>query len=165
MVESQFREALTMQVPNANIRSSSYYIAEMQARCAKCGRQSRVFALGVPPNHEIHVDVEWQNIDGNAFIFYVAELPDAVNRRLFGRSPAFRLQRGQDPADSHWVNHCEHCAEPISDEELHCEPGGFMPSRVEEAEAISLSHIDESFSAHAAGYALAPEFFASMRRP
>jgi hypothetical protein len=40
-----------------------------------------------------------------------------------------------------------------------------MPSRALEAEAISLSRIDEGFSASAAGYALAPEFFASMRRP
>lgn len=153
-----------MQIPNANIRSSSYYIAQMQARCAKCGRQTRVLALAVPPDHEVQVDDEWQNVDGNAFIFYVAELPDAVSRHLFERSPAFCLKRGQDPGDSHWVNHCEHCAEPFSDDELHCEPGGFMPSRLEDAENIFLSHIDESFSASAAGYALAPEFFASMRR-
>ncbi len=154
-----------MQVPNANIRSPSYYIAEMQARCAKCGRQARVLALAVPPNHEILVEGEWQNVDGDAFVFYVAELPDAVSRHLFERSPAFRLQQGEDPADSHWINHCEHCAEAFSDDELHCEPGGFMPSRALDAEAISLSRIDEGFSASAAGYALAPEFFASMRRP
>jgi len=156
-----------MQVPNANIRSPSYYIAEMQARCAKCGRQARVLALAVPPNHAILVDGEWQNVDADALIFYVAELPDAVARHLFERSPAFRLQRGQDqdPDDSHWLNHCEHCAEAFSDDELHCEPGGFMPSRVEEAEAIFLSRIDEGFSASAAGYAPAPEFFESMRRP
>ena len=151
-----------MQVPNANIRSPSYYIAQMQARCAKCGRQSRVLALAVPPDHEILVEDEWQNVDTNAIIFYLAELPDAVSRHLFERSPAFRL-RGQDPAESHWVNHCEYCAEPFSEEELHCEPGGFMPGCVLEAEAIFLTRIDEGFSVSAAGYALAPEFFASMR--
>jgi len=154
-----------MQVPNANIRSSSYYIAETQARCGKCGRQARVLALAVPPKHEMQVDGEWRTVDGNALIFYVAELPDAVSRHLFEHSPAFLLQLGQDPADTQWVNYCEHCGQPFSDDELHCEPGGFMPSRVEEAEAISLSRVDEGFSASAAGYALAPEFFASMRRP
>jgi hypothetical protein len=152
-----------MQVPNANIRSPSYYIAEMQARCAKCARQARVLALAVPPNHEIQVEGEWQNVDANAFIFYIAELSVGVSRHLFERSPAFRLQPSQDPAGSHWVNHCGHCAEPFSDDDLHCEPGGFMPSRVEDAEAIVLSHIDEDFNASAAGYALAPELFASMR--
>jgi len=134
-------------------------------RCAKCGRQARVLALALPPNHEIQVDDEWQSVGGNAFIFYVAELPESVSRRLFERSPTFRPQRGQDPSDSHWVNHCEHCAEPFSDDELHSEPGGFMPGRSEDAEAIFLSRIDEGFSASAAGYALDPEFFASMRRP
>ena len=153
-----------MQVPNANIRSSGYYIAETLARCAKCGCKTRVLALAVPPNHEIQVDGEWQNVDGNAFLFYVAALPDAVSRHLYGRSPAFRPQLGRDPADSHWANRCEHCAEPFSDDDLHCEPGGFMPGRVLDAEAILLSRIDEDFSASAAGYALAPEFFASMRR-
>jgi hypothetical protein len=152
-----------MQVPNANIRSSGYYIAEMQARCAKCGRQTRVLALAVPPNHEIQVDGEWQIVDGNAFLFHVGELPDAVSRHLFERSPAYRPQLAQDPDDSHWANRCEHCAEPFSDDELHCEPGGFMPSRALDAEAILLSFIHEDFSASVAGYALAPEFFASMR--
>jgi hypothetical protein len=154
-----------MQVANANIRSSSYCIAEMQARCAKCGLQARVLALAVPPNHEILVEGEWQNVAGSALIFYVAELPDAVSRHLFEHSPTFLLQRGQDPADTQWVNHCEHCGQPFSDDELHCEPGGFMPSRVEDAEAISFSRIDEGFSASAAGYAFAPEFLARLRKP
>ncbi|HEY2463558.1 MAG TPA: hypothetical protein VGI32_05830 [Steroidobacteraceae bacterium] len=153
-----------MQVPNANVRSSNYYIAETQARCAKCGRQARVLALAVPPNHEIQVDGEWQNAEGNALIFEVAALPDAVSRHLLVRSPAFRPHCGQDLADSRWLNHCEHCAEPFSDDELHCEPGGFMPSSAAEAEAIFLSRIDEGFSACAAGYAFEPEFFALMRR-
>ena len=153
-----------MQVPNANIRSSHYYIAETHVRCAECGRQARVLALAAPHNHEIQVDGEWQSVDGNAFIFHVAELPDAVNRQLHERSPAYGPLRCQDTADSLWVNHCEHCGEPFSDDELHCEPGGFMPERVEDAEAIVLSRIDAGFSASAAGYALAPEFFASMRK-
>jgi hypothetical protein len=153
-----------MQVPNANVRSSSYYIAQMHVRCAKCGGQARVLALAVPPNHEMQVDGEWQSVDANALIFYVTELSDAVSLRLRERSPAFRLDRDQDPVDSHWTNHCEHCGGLFSDDELHCEPGGFMPSRTLDAEAIFLSHVSESLSACAAGYALEPEFFASMRR-
>jgi hypothetical protein len=46
---------------------------------------------------------------------------------------------------------------------LHCELGGFMPSDVLEAQAISLTLVRQAFSAVAAGYALEPEFFASMR--
>jgi adenine-specific DNA methylase len=153
-----------MEVPNANIRATSYYIAEMRVRCAKCGRQVPVFALGVPPNHELQVEGEWQNVDANALIFHVTELPEAVCRQMLERSPAFRLQLGQDAADLHWANHCEHCGGLFSEDELHCEQGGFMPSRAQEAEAIFLSQVLEEFSACAAGYALEPEFFATMRR-
>lgn len=153
-----------MEVPNANIRSLSYYIAETQARCAKCGRDARVLALAVPPNHKMRVDGEWQNVEANAVIFHISELQHSVSRPLLERSPQFRLEGGQDPSNSRWTNHCEHCGEPFSDEELHCEPGGFMPSDAREAEGISLTHIAQGFSACAAGYALEPEFFALTRR-
>jgi hypothetical protein len=155
---------MTTQVTNANVRSSGYYIAQMQVRCEKCGRPTLVFALAVPPDHETLFDGEWQSADANALIFYVTELPDSVGRHLLERSAAFRLHCGQDPADSHWANHCEHCGGLFRDDDLHCEPGGFMPGRAQEAEAIVLSHIAEGFSACAAGYALEPEFFAMMRR-
>jgi hypothetical protein len=151
-----------MEVPNANIRSTSYYIAQTQVLCANCGRQARVLALGVPPNHQTQVEGEWQNVDANALIFRVTELPQAVGRHMLEQSEAFRLDR--DQADSHWANHCEHCAALISEDELHCEPGGFMPTRAEEAETIFLSHVPEELSACAAGYALEPEFLAAMRR-
>jgi hypothetical protein len=153
-----------MQLPNANIRSSSYLIAETQVQCAHCGRPARVLAIGLPPNHEALTDGEWQKVDGNAFIFYVGGLPDGVSRLLVEHSAEFHQTCGTDPGESHWANHCPHCAGAFSDDELHCEPGGFMPSSTREAQAISLLKVEQAFSAFAAGYALEPEFFASMRR-
>jgi hypothetical protein len=153
-----------MQLPDANIRSSSYLIAESQARCAHCGRPCRVLALSLPPNHETLDDGEWQKVDANAFIFHVAGLPDAIRRHLLERAPDFHQTCGADPAESHWANHCPHCAAVFGDDDLHCEPGGFMPSDALEAQAISLTKVEQAFSAVAAGYALEPEFFASMRR-
>jgi hypothetical protein len=152
-----------MQLPDANIRSSSYYVAETWARCAQCGHACRVLGLSLPPNHEALEDGEWQKVDANAFIFYIAELPDAVNRYLLEYSAGFHQARGDDPSESSWANHCPHCECVLSDEELHCEPGGFTPSSALEAQAISLTHVQQVFSAVAAGYALEPEFFASMR--
>jgi hypothetical protein len=153
-----------MQLPDANIRSSSYYIAETQWRCAQCRRFVRVLALGLAAGHETLVDDDWQKVDANAFIFHIAALPDAVSRLLLGRSAAFRQTSSNEAAESPWANHCPRCATVISDDELHCEPGGFMPDSIEEAHAISLTKVDQAFSAIAAGYALDPEFFASMRR-
>ena len=153
-----------MQLPDANVRSSRYLIAETQVRCAHCGQPARVLAIGLPPNHESLTDGEWQTVDANAFIFYVGALTDAVSRLLLEHSAEFHRTCSTDPAESHWANHCPHCAGVFSDDELHCEPGGFMPSSTLEAQAISLTNVEQAFSAFAAGYALEPEFFASMRR-
>jgi hypothetical protein len=164
VVEGQLHKALAMQLPDANIRSSSYLIAEMQARCPQCSCPCRVLALALPPNHETLVEGEWQKVEANAFIFHVARLPDAVSRHLRERSPGFHQVGGDDAAESNWANHCPHCAAVFRDDELHCEPGGFMPSSTLEAQGISLTKVAQAFSAIAAGYALNPEFLASMRR-
>jgi hypothetical protein len=153
-----------MQPVNTNIRSSSYYIAETESQCAQCRRSVRVLALGLPRGHEMRVDDEWQGVDANAFIFHVGALPEPVGRLLLQRSAAFHRTDGEDPAESAWANHCPHCAGVFNDDELHCEPGGFMPHSIAEAQTISLTKVDQALSAFAAGYALAPEFFASMRR-
>jgi hypothetical protein len=153
-----------MSLPNANLRSSSYFIAETQARCAQCRRPARVLAIGLPPGHEILVDDEWQNVDANAFIFHVTALPDPVSRLLLKRSAAFHQTGSDDSTESPWINHCPHCASVFSGDELHCEPGGFMPNSIDEAQAISLLQVEQPFSVFAAGYALDPEYFTSMRR-
>jgi hypothetical protein len=147
-----------MQVPDANIRSSSYYIAETSVQCLSCGQWTRVLALALPAPHEVLIEDEWQAANVSAFLFYVSELPEGV-RRLLQTSSFFRLTRGTGESDPCWANHCEHCDAPVSDDELHCEPGGFMPCDAQEAQDISLFAIAEPFQAVAAGYAGDPEFF------
>jgi hypothetical protein len=153
-----------MQLRDANIRSSSYLIAETQVKCERCNRPARVLAIGLPPNHESLTDGEWQTVDANAFIFYVGALSDSVSRVLAKHSAEFRRTCGTDPAESHWANHCPSCSWVFSDDALHCEPGGFMPGTTREAQGISLIRVEQPLSAFAAGYALDPEFFASMPR-
>lgn len=152
-----------MHLPDANIRSSSYLIAEMQARCPQCSRLCRVLALALPPKHETLEEGEWQKAGVNAFIFYIASLPPAISRHLLERCAEFHQACVTDPAQCTWANHCPHCARMLSDDELHCEPGAFMPGDAHAAQAISLTHVQQPFSAIAGGYAPDPEFFASMR--
>lgn len=152
-----------MPVSAANIRSSSYYVAETLARCDECGQICRVLGLALPPNHETLDDGEWQKVEANAFIFHIARLPEAVGRQLLEHSAGFHLTHGDDLSESFWANHCPHCAGVLSDDELHCEPGSFMPGDALEAQAVSLTLVRQVFSALASGYALEPEFFASMR--
>jgi hypothetical protein len=147
-----------MQVPDANIRSSSYYIAETEAQCLSCGQWTRVLALALPAPHEVLIEDEWQAANVSAFLFYVTELPEEVRHRL-QTSSFFRLSRMEDESDPCWANHCEHCDALVSDDELHCEPGGFMAGDAQEAQDISLFAIAEPFRAVSAGYAVDPEFF------
>jgi hypothetical protein len=152
-----------MQVPDANIRSSSYYIAEASVQCLSCGQWTRVLALALPAPHEILIEDEWQPANVSAFLFYVTELPEEV-RRLVQTASFFRLSPVEVASDPCWANHCEHCDALVSDDELHCEPGGFMPGHAHEAQAISLLEVRQAFRAVAAGYAVDPEFFAHMRK-
>jgi hypothetical protein len=152
-----------MQVPDANIRSSSYYIAETSVQCLSCGHWTRVLALALPAPHEILIEDEWQPANVSAFLFYVTELPEEV-RRLVQTASFFRLSPVEAASDPCWANHCEHCDALVSDDELHCEPGGFMPGHAHEAQAISLLEVRQAFRAVAAGYAVDPEFFAHMRK-
>jgi hypothetical protein len=153
-----------MQVPDANIRASSYYIAEVEARCRSCGQWSCVLALALPAPHEILIEDEWQAADVSAFLFHVSELSENVRHPLAQTSKSFRFTRSENVSDPCWTNHCEHCDAVLSDDQLHCEPGGFMPGHADEARAISLFEIRQDFRAVAAGYAAEPEFFAHMRR-
>jgi hypothetical protein len=152
-----------MQVPDANIRSPSYYIAETEAQCLSCDRWTRVLALTLPAPHQILIEDEWQPADVSAFLFYVTELPEEV-RHLLQASSFYRLSRVEDASDPCWANHCEHCDALVSDDELHCEPGGFMPGHADEAQAISLIEVRQAFRAVAAGYAVDPDFFVHMRK-
>lgn len=152
-----------MQLPDTNVRSSSYFIAETQVRCAQCGQSCRVVALSLPPNHETLVEDEWQTVGADAFIFQIAGLPHAVSRHLLECVPDFHQTRADDSSERCFANHCPQCAGIFSENELHCEAGGFMPSDAHEAQAISLTEVKQAISACAAGYALDPQFFAFMR--
>jgi len=148
----------------ANIRSLSYCVARTNFHCRHCARWTPALAVALPPNHEVLIEDEWQAVGANAFLFHVTELPKAARRRLLRLSPHFRLARRTEAANSYWANHCAHCGHVVSDDELHCEPGGFMPSSESEAENIHLFSIPQVFSAVAAGHAPDPMFFGSMRK-
>jgi hypothetical protein len=169
----------TQPLPDANIRSSTYYVASTDARCWHCGSSTRLLALAVPRHHEtLDADTAtdggerddpapdaWQSADVNAFLFYVERLTDDVERRLNQLSRHFRPEHSATAPSSYWANHCEHCCTLLGDHELHCEPdGAFMPSSESAAANIQLLQIHAPFEAAAVGYAPEPEFFGCMRR-
>src|ERR1700691_2662096 len=101
----------TRVLPDANVRSQTYYVARTNARCWHCGGMTRLFALAMPRDHEtLDTDTQfdadahcasddcdkprpnaWQRANASAFIFYVEHLPGAVQDRLSQLSQVFRL--------------------------------------------------------------------------
>jgi hypothetical protein len=164
-------------LPATNVRSRTFYVARTRARCWHCGLSTCVLGLALPHGHEIldqdaQTDVSehngatpqvWQRVDTHAFIFYVEELPEHIQRGLNQLSPSFRLAPSPATLNSYWANHCEHCESLLDDHELHCEPdGAFVPSSEGAAVGIQLVHVQAPFQAAAAGHALEPEFFGFM---
>jgi hypothetical protein len=156
-------------MPDSNIRSLGYFIARARVPCRHCDRFTPTLALAVPPTHElleVNSDNEaesqctWLPAGVPAFLFFVTWLPDAVLCRLSAYSDEYRLDSSLDPSNFHWLNHCEHCGTPQHDEDLHCEPGVFMPIDESEAANIEWVYVNEAFEAAAAGYAPDPEFLA-----
>jgi hypothetical protein len=151
-----------------DVLSRGYYVARTGAQCGHCGCITAVLALALPPNHEtLDVDAEdadWQIAGANAFLFHVSDPSPFVRRRLLELSQTYRPIAKKGSSKLPWANHCKDCGSLLDDQELHCEPGTFMPMNEADAANIELIHIDEMFEAAAAGYALDPEFFSSMRR-
>ncbi len=166
----------TQSAPDINVRSQTYYVARTAVPCWHCGLPTQLLALAMPRNHEtLHVDTSvrvggrpdldtWQRVNVSAFLFYVEYLSDDVQGRLSQISQSFRLAYSVATLNSYWANHCEYCGTLLADHELHCEPdGAFAPVTEVAAANIRLLRIHEPFEAVAAGYAVEPEFFSSMR--
>jgi hypothetical protein len=153
-----------------NVQSASYFVARADARCWHCGRFTCVVALALPRHHETlesdepEAEPAWQPSSANAFLFHVSHLPEPVAQKLRQLCAGYRLAYSEVTLSVHWANHCEHCERLLGDDELHCEPGIFMPASQADAESIELFRIEEPIAAIAAGYALEPEYFPFMRK-
>src|ERR1700722_2327598 len=97
-------------VPDANVRSKTFYVARASARCRHCGMSTGLLALAMPHDHEtLEVDSleddspeedspddvlpscdKWQQAHANALLFYVAQLSDEVQAQLRRLSRFFR---------------------------------------------------------------------------
>jgi hypothetical protein len=155
-------------LPDANVRSKTYYLACTEAKCWHCGLPTHLLALAMPHGHEtLDTDApgSWHRADFNAFLFFVERLSDEVQSQLSRISPTFRPTHCTATLNSYWANHCEHCGVLLGDNELHCEfDCAFMPSSESSAANIELLHVPEPLEAMAAGYAIEPEYFRFMSR-
>lgn len=151
-------------LPDANVRSPTYYIARTTMCCPHCGVATLLLGLAVPPGHEtLQVDADApcarQRESVNALLFYIESLAKEVQDRVHAWSRFYRVGFDAGANSSYWANHCEHCGAMLGDHELYCEPeGAFLPCSATAATLVRLTHVPEPFSAAAAGYACDPEF-------
>jgi hypothetical protein len=159
---------------NINVRSASYWIARATGECERCGAETRLVALALPPDHqslELDWNIEadgfvaynWETVEWRAFLFYVEYLPAKVRRRLQAASKGYRLAFSERTQGSYWANHCAACGALVEDHDLFCEPdGAFLPMTAASAAAVTLERVDEALEAGAAGCACDPQFLDSM---
>jgi hypothetical protein len=128
--------------------------------CPHCGRETEVVALALPQAHEWRDEDTpncWYRATGPAVLFNLSHLGAALFAAIEEQCRSFRPMDGQ--ANALWLNHCAECDRPLSDDELHCEPGGaFMPLGTEAAR-FDLRHVPVVFSGLAGGYAPEPPFY------
>jgi hypothetical protein len=154
---------------SVNVRCDRYLIARSRAICPRCGAETRVVALMMPPRHETRSGNEerdsWDGTESHAFLFYVESLPDAVRQRMKALAPMYRFAASPAAQCSYWANHCDRCGGIQEDHDLFCEPeGAFLPISPEAASIIELFPMDETLEAAAAGHAMDPAFIEFMLR-
>jgi len=143
-------------------RAANYSILSASAVCSACGQATHVVAIAVPAAHEVCAGDAWELGSLGARLFYVEAVPDSARQRLELLAPWYRPASGlrltadgsADPAGACWLNHCEHCAAPFDDHDLHCEPGGAfaaLPSEAVDEPRILRWEVDEPLEVVAAG--------------
>jgi len=158
-----------------NVRSNGYLIARTAGECPRCGLQTRLVALVVPPSHEALSQAEheqggpendtWDPVPWSALLFHIGYLPDDVQQRLKDFSATYRPALSAAAPGSNWANHCEHCGSLQEDDDLFCEPeGAFFPVDAASASVIELTPIDEPFAAAVGGYACEPQYLEHLIR-
>lgn len=176
------------ELPDINIRASSYYILEATTICWKCGGRTHVYGFVLPSGHEILEPIEdgsmefesnaayeaWVNSPASSewikqemptTINYVDYLSKAATTRIRTLTPHFRMDFSYTTKSSYWMNHCECCGMKQGDFELHHEPrGAFMPLYPEDAAGMVLHQVDEIIEANCGGYSLDVDFFEVMQR-
>jgi hypothetical protein len=147
-----------------NVRSAGYLLAHSVASCSRCGQPTALFALGLLPGHERHLDNEWLPVNASALLFYVEYLPPAVIRVLEELAPDYRPDHSNTTECEYWLNHCQNCGLAQEDYWLHCEPdAAFLPTIGQAAEQIQLFDVRAPFAARAAGFSDEFALIASMR--
>jgi hypothetical protein len=159
------------ELADANHKAAHFYLLSTHRPCQRCGVSTRVFALALPASHQsLYVDDDnesadvWQAAEVPTVLFHVTALSASVALRLQALAPGYRPAL-KASINARWTNHCDHCREPLDDNDLHCEPEApFMPISTEAARAIHLTEVLEPIQVNAGDSALDAQWLPDVSR-
>lgn len=146
---------------SVNVRSTSYWIAQLPEFCWKCRENIQVFGLILPRGYEVLLDDDrepdedeedfWEEMEDTAILTYIEYLSPMAESRIVALAPHYRRATGERDPHWYWTNHCSVCGIKQGDHWLFREPsGGFLPTEFRQARDIRLHRINSSLEASAA---------------
>jgi hypothetical protein len=159
------------ELADANHKASHYLLLSTHHACRRCGEITRVFALALPASHQSLYEEDgnesadvWQPAEVPTVLSHVTALSASVALRLQAMAPGYRPALNA-PDNALWTNHCDHCHQPLDDNDLHCElEAPFMPLSTEAARAIHLTCVLEPIQVNAADSALDAQWLPDVSR-
>jgi hypothetical protein len=155
--------------PAPNVRAPDYFVAASTRGCWRCRSVGPVHGFILPAGHEtLEIDDDdqatWQTAEEPTLLCYVDWLSPSVAAHIATLTSQYRVGYSRITDSSHWMNHCAHCGAQLGDHETYCEPGeGFLAFSLEEAQRISLAHVDAPFAGSCGSYSIGVTLIERMR--
>jgi hypothetical protein len=141
-----------------NIRSATYYIAQVPETCWSCDYPTLVFGFFLPAGYQVLEDEDrepdepeedfWQEMEDVGRLSYIEYLTPTVESRIRALAPHYKRGLSKTLGLWYWMNHCSECGIQQGDHYLFREPAaGFLPTRFEAAREIRLHRIDQPLEA------------------
>lgn len=111
-----------------NIKSSSYKVSRTTTTCNHCKKDTKVFGIILPENHEILQKLnenkyQWDNDTTETVYFNLKNISRPVLDKLLEISNGkFRYEINNENASEILTNHCQHCDQKLSENTLNSPP-------------------------------------------
>jgi hypothetical protein len=151
-----------------NVRSATYYIAQVPEPCWECQHPIPVFGFFLPKGYQVLMDEDrepdepeedfWEEMEDVGLLSYIEYLTPTVQSRILAIAPHYKRVWSKAAGLWYWMNHCSKCGIQQGDHYLFREPAvGLLPTQFRGAREIRLHRIDQPLEA-AASYGEAESF-------
>lgn len=133
----------------ANIAAEGFYLIERKISCWKCGSETSVFGIHIPPLGYVRNEIEeWERHDSSFTISWIKKInKEALS--ILENETNLKLSYSKKANLKYLMNHCESCNVKIGDYCLHDDPGGaFCPIDIEQAKKIKARFFDKKIYAN-----------------